>query len=141
MAELETEGFEFYGEDEERFRSMMIERIEACMVHCNLNKSTLADKAGIGKTAFYSKMDKSGGSYFTAIDLFRLGKVFDVSILQLFPVDDIDRRYGGKLPVPSSVLKLMDEMMSSPREDIEVLSDLMDVLKKHKKLKQRNTDL
>ncbi|GAB1623033.1 XRE family transcriptional regulator [Agarivorans aestuarii] len=134
MAELNTEGFEFFGEDEQRFRMMLIERIEAYMVHNNMSKSALADKANIGKTAFYSKMDKQQGSQFTVSDLFRLGKVLDVSILQFFPVDEIDRIHGGQLAVPASVLSLMDEMMSMPNEDIELLHSLMQTLRKHQRI-------
>jgi hypothetical protein len=134
MAELNTEGFEFFGEDEQRFRMMLIDRIEGCMVHNNISKSALADKANIGKTAFYSKMDKQQGSQFTVSDLFRLGKVLDVSILQFFPVDEIDRIHGGQLPVPASVLKLMDEMMGMPNQDIELLHSLMQTLKKHQRI-------
>ncbi|GEM78874.1 XRE family transcriptional regulator [Vibrio superstes] len=134
MAELNTEGFEFFGENEQRFRMMLIERVEAYMVHNNISKSALADKAGIGKTAFYSKMDKQQGSEFTVSDLFRLGKVLDVSILQFFPVDEIDRTIGGQIAVPASVLNLMDEMMGMPTEDIELLHSLMKTLRKHHRI-------
>ncbi|MDO6683855.1 MULTISPECIES: XRE family transcriptional regulator [unclassified Agarivorans] len=134
MAELNTQGFEFFGEDEQRFRMMLIERVEAYMVHNQITKSALADKAGIGKTAFYSKMDRAQSSQFTVSDLFRMGKVLDVSILQFFPVDEIDRQQGGQIAVPASVLKLMDEMMSMPSQDIELLHSLMQTLRQHKRL-------
>ncbi|MGF1750045.1 XRE family transcriptional regulator [Vibrio cionasavignyae] len=134
MATLNTTGFEFFGESEHRFRAMLIERIESYMVHSRLSKNQLADKSGIGKTAFYSKMDKVQGSQFTVLDLFRLGKVLDVSILQFFPVDDIDREHGGQLAVPASVLHMMDTMMSMDQADIELLYDLFLSLKKHNKI-------
>jgi transcriptional regulator with XRE-family HTH domain len=134
MAQLNTEGFEFFGEDEQRFRAMLIERIEAYMVHNQLTKNQLAEQAGIGKTAFYSKMNKEQGSQLTILDLFRIGKILDVSILQFFPVDDIDREHGGQLAVPASVLHMMDTMMSMDHNDIELLYDLFLTLKKHNKL-------
>ncbi|MCY9872573.1 helix-turn-helix domain-containing protein [Vibrio barjaei] len=134
MAELETEGFEFYGESEHRFRAMLIERIEAYMVHNRMTKNQVAELAQIGKTAFYSKMDREQGSEFTIRDIFRLAKVFDVSLLQMFPVDEIDRQHGGKLAVPASVINMMDTMMSMDSEEIELLYDLVDVLKRHKKI-------
>ncbi|MGR5294296.1 helix-turn-helix domain-containing protein [Vibrio mediterranei] len=134
MAELETEGFEFYGESEHRFRAMLIERIEAYMVHNRMTKNQVAELAQIGKTAFYSKMDREQGSEFTIRDIFRLAKVFDVSLLQMFPVDEIDRQYGGKLAVPASVINMMDTMMSMDSEEIEMLYDLVNVLKRHKKI-------
>jgi hypothetical protein len=54
--------------------------------------------------------------------------------LQFFPVDEIDRIHGGQLPVPASVLKLMDEMMGMPNQDIELLHSLMQTLKKHQRI-------
>ncbi len=134
MAELNTTGFEFFGESEQRFRAMLIERIEAYMVHSQLTKNQLAERAGIGKTAFYSKMDKEQGSHFTVLDLFRLGKVLDISILQFFPVDEVDRQHGGQLAVPASALHMMDTMMSMDSKDIELLYDVFLALKKHEKL-------
>ncbi|MGV2987820.1 XRE family transcriptional regulator [Vibrio sp. E150_011] len=134
MAQLETKGFEFFGEQEHRFRAMLIERVETYMVHSQLTKNQLANKAGIGKTSFYSKMDRTQESQFTTLDLFRLGKAMDVSILQFFPVEEIDREHGGQLAVPASVLHMMDMMMSMSNTDIAMLYDMIETLKKHNKI-------
>ncbi|WP_047043258.1 hypothetical protein [Vibrio mexicanus] len=132
MAEFETQGFEFYGESEQVFRMMLIERIETFMAHGKLSKNTLAEKAHIAKTAFYQKMDREATSQFTVIDLFRIAKVLDVSILQLMPVDEIDRKHGGQLPIPASSLHFLDQMLAAPKEEIELMSKLYNVYCEHK---------
>ncbi len=70
MAEIETEGFEFFGVEEQVFRKMVVERIEALMVQTQLSKNSLAKKAGIGRSALYEKMDREGKSHFTILDFF-----------------------------------------------------------------------
>ncbi|WP_231855040.1 hypothetical protein [Photobacterium profundum] len=52
MAEIKTEGFEFFGVEEREFRMMVIERIETMMVHSKLSKNTLAQKANLGRSIF-----------------------------------------------------------------------------------------
>ncbi|WP_299807626.1 helix-turn-helix transcriptional regulator [uncultured Shewanella sp.] len=122
MAEIETEGFEFFGVEEAVFRMMVIERIEAIMVHSKLSKNTLAQKASLGRSSFYEKMDREGRSVFTILDLFRIAKALDISILQLFPMTDLERQHGGKLPLTASTLNFLDQMLAAPKEDIEFIS-------------------
>lgn len=135
MAEIETEGFEFYGVDEREFRMMMIERIEAMMVHSQLSKNTLAQKANLGRSSFYEKMDREGRSHFTLLDIFRIAKALDISILQIFPMTDLERQYGGQLPLAASTLHFLDQMLAAPKEDIEFMSNFY---KEIKKRDQRN---
>lgn len=130
MAEIETEGFEFFGVGETVFRKMVIERIEALMVQTELSKNALAKKAGIGRSAFYEKMDRDAKSHFTVIDFFRIAKALDVSLLQLFPMTDLERVHGGQLPVSASTLKFLDVMLAASKEDIEFLSNFYRRLKK-----------
>jgi transcriptional regulator with XRE-family HTH domain len=130
MAEIETEGFEFFGVEEIVFRKMVIERIEALMVQTELSKNALAKKAGIGRSAFYEKMDREAKSHFTLIDFFRIAKALDVSLLQLFPMTALERIHGGQLPISASTLKFLDVMLAASKEDIEFLSNFYRILKK-----------
>ncbi|MEH6452244.1 MAG: XRE family transcriptional regulator [Psychromonas sp.] len=122
MAEIQTEGFEFFGVQEREFRIMVIERIETMMVHSKLSKNTLAQKANLGRSSFYEKMDREERSQFTLLDFFRIAKALDVSILQLFPMTALERQYGKQVPIPASTLHFLDQMMKAPKEDIEFLS-------------------
>ncbi|MGR4989382.1 helix-turn-helix domain-containing protein [Vibrio rotiferianus] len=130
MAEIETEGFEFFGIEEQIFRKMVIERIEALMVQAELSKSSLAKKAGIGRSALYEKMDREGKSHFTILDFFRIAKALDISLLQLFPMTNLERLHGGQLPLSASTLRFLDIMLAAPKEDIEYLSNFYRSLKK-----------
>ncbi|EDM67893.1 hypothetical protein PE36_18825 [Moritella sp. PE36] len=124
MAEIETEGFEFFGVEEREFRMMVIERIETMMVHSKLSKNTLAKKANLGRSSFYEKMDREGRSHFTLMDIFRIAKALDISILQIFPMTELERLHGGQLPLSASTLHFLDQMLAAPKEDIEFLSDV-----------------
>ncbi|MCG9788600.1 hypothetical protein VME0621_00097 [Vibrio mediterranei] len=130
MAEIETEGFEFFGVEEQVFRKMVVERIEALMVQTQLSKNSLAKKAGIGRSALYEKMDREGKSHFTILDFFRIAKALDVSLLQLFPMTSLERLHGGQLPLSASTLKFLDLMLAAPKEDVEYLSEFYRTLKK-----------
>ncbi|MGR5284180.1 helix-turn-helix domain-containing protein [Vibrio maritimus] len=130
MAEIETEGFEFFGVEETVFRKMVIERIEALMVQEGLSKNGLAIKADIGRSALYEKMDREAKSHFTILDFFRIAKALDVSLLQLFPMTQLERLHGGQLPLSASTLKFLDLMLAAPKEDIEFLSNFYASLKK-----------
>ncbi|MCF4174241.1 helix-turn-helix domain-containing protein [Vibrio sp. McD22-P3] len=130
MAEIETEGFEFFGVEEQVFRKMVIERMEALMVQTQLSKNSLAKKAGIGRSALYEKMDREGKSHFTILDFFRIAKALDVSLLQLFPMTSLERLHGGQLPLSASTLKFLDLMLAAPKEDVEYLSEFYRTLKK-----------
>ena len=130
MAEIETEGFEFFGVEEQVFRKMVIERMEALMVQTQLSKNSLAKKAGIGRSALYEKMDREGKSHFTILDFFRIAKALDVSLLQLFPMTSLERFHGGQLPLSASTLKFLDLMLAAPKEDVEYLSEFYRTLKK-----------
>ncbi|MCW8347364.1 helix-turn-helix transcriptional regulator [Vibrio sp. ZSDZ65] len=130
MAEIETEGFEFFGLEEAIFRKMVIERIEALMVQAKLSKNALAKKTGIGRSGLYEKMDRDAQSHFTIQDFYRIAKALDVSILQLFPMTNLERHHGGQLPLPASTLKFLDVMLSAPQEDIEFLSKFYTSLQK-----------
>ncbi|NOH29848.1 MULTISPECIES: helix-turn-helix transcriptional regulator [Vibrio] len=130
MAEIETEGFEFFGVEEQVFRKMVIERMEALMVQTQLSKNSLAIKAGIGRSALYEKMDREGKSHFTILDFFRIAKALDVSLLQLFPMTSLERLHGGQLPLSASTLKFLDLMLAAPKEDVEYLSEFYRTLKK-----------
>lgn len=136
MAEIETQGFEFFGVEEREFRMMVIERIEALMVHSKLSKSTLAQKAHIGRSSFYEKMDRDGRSQFTLLDIFRFAKALDISILQVFPMTDLERHYGGQLPLTASTLYFLDQMLAAPKEDIELMSNLYKEIQKRDKYNQ-----
>ncbi|MDA0107359.1 helix-turn-helix transcriptional regulator [Vibrio sp. La 4.2.2] len=130
MAEIETEGFEFFGVEEQVFRKMVIERMEALMVQTQLSKNSLAKKAGIGRSALYEKMDREGKSHFSILDFFRIAKALDVSLLQLFPMTSLERLHGGQLPLSASTLKFLDLMLAAPKEDVEYLSEFYRTLKK-----------
>lgn len=130
MAEIETEGFEFFGVEETVFRKMVIERIEALMVQEGLSKNGLAKKADIGRSSLYEKMDREAKSHFTILDFFRIAKALDVSLLQLFPMTQLERLHGGQLPLSASTLKFLDLMLAAPKEDIEFLSNFYASLKK-----------
>lgn len=135
MAEIETEGFEFFGVEETVFRKMVIERLEALMVQVGLSKNSLAHKAGIGRSALYEKMDREAKSHFTILDFFRIAKALDVSLLQLFPMTSLERLHGGQLPLSASTLKFLDIMLAAPKEDIEFLSNF------YRELKKRDEDI
>ncbi|TKE89041.1 helix-turn-helix transcriptional regulator [Vibrio sp. F12] len=134
MAEIETEGFEFFGVEETVFRRMVIERIEALMVQEGLSKNSLAKKADIGRSALYEKMDREAKSHFTILDFFRIAKALDVSLLQLFPMTQLERLHGGQLPLSASTLKFLDRMLAAPKEDIEFLANFYASLKKRDQL-------
>ncbi|CAK1762974.1 MULTISPECIES: helix-turn-helix domain-containing protein [Vibrio] len=134
MAEIETEGFEFFGVEETVFRRMVIERIEALMVQEGLSKNSLAKKADIGRSALYEKMDREAKSHFTILDFFRIAKALDVSLLQLFPMTQLERLHGGQLPLSASTLKFLDLMLAAPKEDIEFLANFYASLKKRDQL-------
>ncbi|EAS45813.1 transcriptional regulator [Photobacterium profundum] len=133
MAEIKTEGFEFFGVEEREFRMMVIERIETMMVHSKLSKNTLAQKANLGRSSFYEKMDREGRSYFTLLDMFRIAKALDISILQLFPMTELERQHGGQLPLSASTLNFLDQMLAAPKEDIEFLSNFYKELQKRER--------
>lgn len=130
MAEIETEGFEFFGVEEREFRSMLIERIETMMVHSKLSKNMLAQKANLGRSSLYEKMDRDARSQFTLLDIFRIAKALDISILQIFPMTDNERLYGRQVPLPASTLHFLDQMLSAPKKDIEFLSRFYTELQK-----------
>ena len=134
MAEIETEGFEFFGVEETVFRRMVIERIEALMVQGGLSKNSLAKKADIGRSALYEKMDREAKSHFTILDFLRIAKALDVSLLQLFPMTQLERLHGGQLPLSASTLRFLDLMLAAPKEDIEFLANFYASLKKRDQL-------
>jgi hypothetical protein len=75
-------------------------------------------------------MDREAKSHFTILDFFRIAKALDVSILQLFPMTQLERLHGGQLPLSASTLKFLDLMLAAPKEDIEFLSNFYASLKK-----------
>ncbi|MGR5500090.1 XRE family transcriptional regulator [Vibrio sp. DNB22_10_4] len=132
MKDFETHGFEFFGDDEKWFRTHFILRLETLMAHQHLTKNGLAKISGLAKTSLYQKMDFDGSSYFTTIELFRIAKALDISIFQLFPVDDVDRNLAREVPLPASSLKYLDEMLSAPQDDIELMYNIYQTLKTHR---------
>ncbi|MCW8346823.1 MULTISPECIES: helix-turn-helix domain-containing protein [Vibrio] len=132
MNEFDTRGFEFFGDSEKWFRKQLIERLEVLLAHQSLSKNQLAKLAGLPKTSLYQKMDKNEQSYFTIIELFRIAKSFDISIVQLLPIDDVDRKHPNLVPLPASSLKFLDEMLAAEPSDIELLNKLYKTIKQHR---------
>lgn len=132
MNKFDTRGFEFFGDSEKWFRKQLIERLEVLLAHQNLSKNQLAKLAGLPKTSLYQKMDKNEQCYFTIIELFRIAKSFDISIVQLLPIDDVDRKHPNLVPLPASSLKFLDEMLAAEPSDIELLNKLYKTIKQHR---------
>ncbi|RKF15784.1 XRE family transcriptional regulator [Alginatibacterium sediminis] len=118
---LETGSFEFSQETEREFRAMQIERIESLMAYCSLNRNQLAKLSGVSKTALYNKLDKDGNASFSQLDIFRLAKAMDLSMVYLLPLSEQERDLVKGSPVPASSIRFVDDMLSARADDIEFL--------------------
>jgi transcriptional regulator with XRE-family HTH domain len=110
---------------------MQIERVESLLAYCKLNRNQLAKISGISKTALYNKLDKDGNANFSQIELFKIAKALDLSVVYLLPLSQQERELVKGSPVPASSLRFVDDMLGARRDDIEFLHGVHKLFKEY----------
>ncbi|UPQ89054.1 XRE family transcriptional regulator [Vibrio sinaloensis] len=131
MPELQSEGYEFFGFSDRELRAMLIERIEFLMANKKWSRGQLASHAHLPRSSVYAKLDREADSQFTFSDLCAVAKAFDISILQLFPLSDYDRKLGGKPVAKASMLKMWDSLLARNEKELTLLAEIDQVIQKH----------
>jgi hypothetical protein len=116
---------------------MQIDRIEGIMAYCSLNRHQLAKLSGISKTALYNKLDRDGNAGFSQLELFRIAKALDLSVVYLLPLSQTERDRVKGPPVPASSIRFVDEMLGAEAADIEFLHGIHKLFQQY--MKQRKS--
>ncbi|MGR5193479.1 XRE family transcriptional regulator [Vibrio rotiferianus] len=119
---------------------MLIERIEFLMAKNELTKGSLAKKAQLPRSSVYAKLDREGTSELTFSDLCAVAKAFDVSLLQLIPVSDQERKYAGRPVAKSSTIRMLDDLLSRPDEEVSLVYELDKLLRLYFENYRGNSD-
>jgi len=122
--EMDTDGFEFFGFSSYELRGMLIERIEFLMAQNNFSRGELAKVANLPRSSVYAKMDREGSSEFTFLDLCAIAKAFDVSLLQLIPSSEMEKKYAGRPVAKGSTIRMLDELLGRPDQEVELVYKL-----------------
>ncbi|GDY26251.1 hypothetical protein AHAT_21410 [Agarivorans sp. Toyoura001] len=128
---IATGSFEFTDCNEREYRAMQIERVESLMAYYSLNRNQLAKLSGISKTALYNKLDKDGSANFSQIDIYKLAKAMDLSMVYLLPLSQQERDLVKGSPIPASSLRFVDDMLGARRDDIEFLHGVHKLFKEY----------
>lgn len=128
---IATGSFEFKDINEREYRFMQIDRIESLLAYCKLNRNQLAKLSGISKSALYNKLDKDGNANFSQIELFKIAKALDLSVVYLLPLSQHERDLVKGPPIPASSLRFVDDMLGARRDDIEFLHGVHKLFKEY----------
>lgn len=137
--ELDSDGYEFYGFSDPELRGMLIERIEFALATAKWSRVDLAKKSGLPKSSVYAKLNRELTSELTFSDLCAIAKALDVSLLQLLPTTEMERKAAGRPVAKGSTLKKLDDLLSRPEEEFELVYQL-DLVIRNYMARQTNSD-